>query len=130
MHVVGVVGLAGVDGDEVVGEKDSIPKLRSLNLELVFLSRIHLDILATWKDTIELHKAIQKAEKLFSKMMTVPELICDEDHIVEALKIAATAEHPVYDCLFIAMGRSLNAPILTADKKLRRKFPDDKFVAI
>jgi len=85
---------------------------------------------ALWKTIRFQNLDVDEAEKLFSKMMTVPELISDEDHIVEALKIAATAEHPVYDCLFIAMGRSLNAPILTADKKLRRKFPDDKFAAI
>lgn len=50
--------------------------------------------------------------------------------VTKALEIAISNEHSVYDCIYIAMSRELKAPILTADKKLRRKFPNDQFVDI
>ena len=48
----------------------------------------------------------------------------------QALAIALRHHHSVYDCIYIALSRTLSAPILTADAKLRRKFPDDRFVEL
>lgn len=71
-----------------------------------------------------------EAIRLLSIITAIPFLMEDERFIEAALEIAIEAEHPVYDCMFVAMGRAMDASILTADKKLRRKFPEDKFMSI
>ncbi len=36
----------------------------------------------------------------------------------EALRIAVTINHPVYDCFYLALARRESAPLVTADKRL------------
>ena len=85
---------------------------------------------ALWKEVRFNELPVDLLPHMRRTLFAMTTLVPDEAYIDMALDIAISEEHPVYDCLFIAMGRSLNAPILTADKKLQRKFPDDKFVAI
>ena len=85
---------------------------------------------ALWKTVRFASLDKEDAVQLLASMKSIPYLADDESLIKNALQIAIQSEHPVYDCLFVALGREMDAPILTADKKLRRKFPDDKFVDI
>jgi len=39
---------------------------------------------------------------------------------IEALEIAASLNHPVYDCFYLALARQQKAPLVTADKRLLR----------
>lgn len=39
-----------------------------------------------------------------------------------ALKLAVEHQHGVYDCYYIACAQSMNVPLITADKRLSRKF--------
>jgi predicted nucleic acid-binding protein len=36
----------------------------------------------------------------------------------EAIRLAVDQDHPVYDCLYLALARSEGAPLATADRKL------------
>lgn len=47
-----------------------------------------------------------------------PELQPDLTLQPEALQIACEHEHPVYDCLYIALARREGLPLITADKRL------------
>ncbi len=85
---------------------------------------------ALWKTVRFADLTRDDANRLLSDMTSIPYFTSDDTLIAAALDIAISQEHSVYDCLFIALSRTLEAPILTADKKLRRKFPDDQFVDI
>jgi len=95
---------------------------------VLFLSEISN---AVWKEVRfrELKKAL--AVEIISSISKMTTLHFEDDLLIStAFEIALDSEHPVYDCIYIAMGRHYNAPILTADKKLQRKFADDKFVEL
>jgi len=47
-----------------------------------------------------------------------PELQPDLTLQPEALQIACEHQHPVYDCLYIALARREGLPLITADKRL------------
>jgi predicted nucleic acid-binding protein len=83
---------------------------------------------ALWKTVRFASLDSEEAVQLLFYMESIPILADDEILIEDALDIAIQSEHPVYDCLFIALSREMNAPILTADIKLRRKFPSDTFI--
>lgn len=46
--------------------------------------------------------------------------VADDAVLVEA----AASRHPSYDCEFVVLARALGAPLVTADAKLLRRFPD------
>jgi predicted nucleic acid-binding protein len=45
----------------------------------------------------------------------------DESLLSEAFEIACAITHPIYDCLYLALARRLNAACVTADKRLLAK---------
>ena len=45
-----------------------------------------------------------------------------DDLLSEALGMACTYDHPVYDCLYLEGARRLDLPLVTADLRLIRKF--------
>jgi len=45
-------------------------------------------------------------------------LVPDESDLPAALKLALALEHPVQDCLYLALAERLKAPLITADRKL------------
>ncbi|MFN3313735.1 MAG: type II toxin-antitoxin system VapC family toxin [Hyphomonas sp.] len=45
-----------------------------------------------------------------------------EFYLPGALDRAIVADHGVYDCLYVEAARQTNAPLITADKRLTRKF--------
>lgn len=46
------------------------------------------------------------------------ELVADGDLIQGALHLASALDHPVYDCLYIALAQSRDCPLVTADARL------------
>lgn len=85
---------------------------------------------ALWKEVRFNNLSVDLLPHMMRTLSAMTVTSPDEDFIEGALNIAIDTQHPVYDCLFIAMSREMNAPVLTADKKLRRKFPDDQFVDV
>ena len=45
-------------------------------------------------------------------------LIVDDRLVTEAAQIACEIKHPLYDCLYLALARRLDAPFVTADQTL------------
>lgn len=83
-----------------------------------------------WKEVQFNALPINIARELQEIIHGMTEIIPDETLITQALNIALSDNHSVYDCLFIALSRELKAPILTADKKLKQKFSNDNFIDI
>ena len=42
-----------------------------------------------------------------------------------ALDLALRRDHPVYDCLYVALAQREGVPLLTADRRLAERFGDD-----
>jgi predicted nucleic acid-binding protein len=48
-------------------------------------------------------------------------LMPSKDYIVAAARLSQELDHSVYDCMYLAIGRALSAPLITADAKLVAK---------
>ncbi len=48
------------------------------------------------------------------------EVIDDRELLTAASRLAATNNHPIYDCLYLALAQERNIPLATADKKLAK----------
>ena len=57
-------------------------------------------------------EAIRRAPGLFSSLSPTPALA------LEALRIATTVDHPIYDCFYLALAEREAAPLVTADRRL------------
>jgi predicted nucleic acid-binding protein len=49
-----------------------------------------------------------------------PHLIASSDLAAQALELANQLDHPVYDCLYVALAIELDASLATADRELAR----------
>jgi predicted nucleic acid-binding protein len=49
------------------------------------------------------------------------ELVPHADHADRALELSLLLDHPIYDCFYLAVAESKQAPLITADRKLIRK---------
>lgn len=47
-------------------------------------------------------------------------LAADENLTSEALRLSLDLEHPVYDCLYLALAIELEVPVITADRRFIR----------
>jgi predicted nucleic acid-binding protein len=47
-----------------------------------------------------------------------------------ALDLALRRDHPVYDCLYVALAQREGLPLLTADRRLAERFRDDAAVRL
>jgi predicted nucleic acid-binding protein len=50
--------------------------------------------------------------------MLLAEIISDQRLLPDAVRLALEWQHPVYDCLYIALALERREPIATADRKL------------
>jgi predicted nucleic acid-binding protein len=50
--------------------------------------------------------------------------------IPRALLVAATLDHPIYDCIYLALAESLNLPFVTADARFLRALRRYPFPAV
>lgn len=67
------------------------------------------------------HQAIAGLESLVS------EFVAGRSLAHEALRIAVAIRHPVYDCLYLALAASRQAPLVTADRRLAARLAETPF---
>lgn len=58
------------------------------------------------------------------------ELIPDAELIEAAQRLSADLDHPVYDCLYLALARRESLPLVTVDKRLASRADELKVKAI
>ena len=60
----------------------------------------------------------------------IDEWHADEKLLPEAVALALRLNHPVFDCLYLALARNLSATVITADKRLLAIAPPGLTVAL
>ncbi|MBX5465637.1 MAG: type II toxin-antitoxin system VapC family toxin [Clostridia bacterium] len=65
----------------------------------------------------------QEARQALALLLAaLPELVPDAPLATQALDLALTYRHPVYDCLYVALALRERCPLVTADAALRAAF--------
>jgi predicted nucleic acid-binding protein len=81
---------------------------------------------ALWKrmrrGDIDRQKTLETGER-FEEIC--PLLLPIEDLVQRALELAIDSQHPVYDCLYMALAEELSGELVTADERLYRAFAHD-----
>lgn len=71
--------------------------------------------------TLAMREAIsaRQALDLFTFLQGAPVTIIDADEALEhrALELALDLRHPVYDCVYLAVGERMNRTLVTADRR-------------
>ena len=53
--------------------------------------------------------------------------IADEELVVDAVRLAIALNHPVYDCVYLALARQVEANVVTADKRFLNVVSDTQY---
>lgn len=63
--------------------------------------------------------ANERAIDLFLFLQTAPVTIIDADELLErrALDLALALEHPIYDCVYLALAERMDRRLITADRR-------------
>ena len=59
-----------------------------------------------------------------NQLLSEVKLLGSVDLFREATNIAVELEHPVYDCVYLACTDAIDAPLVTADRRLRERVID------
>jgi predicted nucleic acid-binding protein len=64
--------------------------------------------------------ANERAIDLFLFLQTAPVTIIDADELLErrALDLALALEHPIYDCVYLALAERMDRRLITADRRV------------
>jgi predicted nucleic acid-binding protein len=57
----------------------------------------------------------------------VPLIFDDADLTQPAMAIARDLDHPVYDCVYLALARRRHAPLVTLDRRLTARLADTAY---
>lgn len=76
-----------------------------------------------------LRKKVQRKELLLNEALLAArllqsaeiELLPSRSHMEEATRMAVDLDHPVYDCLYLALAAEQQCPFVTADERLVKK---------
>ena len=53
--------------------------------------------------------------------------IADEELVVDAVRLALALNHPVYDCVYLALARQVEANVVTTDKRFMNAVSDRQY---
>lgn len=63
--------------------------------------------------------SLERAIDLFLFLQTAPVTIIDADELLEqrALELALALQHPIYDCIYLALAERTDRTLITADRR-------------
>lgn len=75
--------------------------------------------------------AIARAVDLYLFLQTAPITIIDADELLErrALDLALALEHPIYDCVYLALAERMDRRLITADRRFIKALSDTEHAA-
>jgi predicted nucleic acid-binding protein len=94
-----------------------------LNADLVLAPELMLTEVANalWRLQRAGQLAADELQQRLSRASELVDVIEPDRHLqVEALALACHLDHPVYDCLYLALARREAAALLTADQRLQQ----------
>lgn len=75
---------------------------------------------AFWKYIRAEKMRIAAAQEALAAIADLTAIVADDGLASRALRIARRLDHPVYDCFYLALAEQISAPLLTADRRLRK----------
>jgi predicted nucleic acid-binding protein len=100
-------------------ESDSPHARRLIGCPLVAPDLIRAEVAnALWKKLRLGQMAMSQAALALPHLSRTVTLLPSEAFAEEALELSSALGHPVYDCFFLLVARTLDFPLITADKKL------------
>ncbi len=73
---------------------------------------------AVWQNVRAGNIAVEAGTAALEEVLPIVELSADAALIEPALRLAAAENHPVYDCLYLALAKERRQVLITADRKL------------
>lgn len=73
---------------------------------------------AVWQNVRAGNIVVEAGIAALEEVLPIVELSADAALIEPALRIAAAENHPVYDCLYLALAKERRQVLITADRKL------------
>lgn len=96
-------------------ERLSAPELIRMEVAAAFCRRVRKGELAVEEAHSRcMHWLERLKQGLFS-------LTPDQDVLSDAFELATALKHPLQDCLYLAVARKLDAPLITADKPFQKR---------
>jgi len=74
-------------------------------------------------DRIDVEDSLQTLER------GVPKLVPTADHVAAAQAIMLDLDHPIYDCLYLALAEAADAKLVTDDRRLQMRTAGTRFAA-
>jgi predicted nucleic acid-binding protein len=76
---------------------------------------------ALWKKMARKELAVREAKRAFALLMESGLVVRPSGPLLpRAMHLARTIKHPVYDCVYLALGEQERAPVVTADERFFR----------
>lgn len=103
----------------VVQEEDSARALTLVGRPLLAPGLVQLELAnALWKKVRRGEIGADQAIRAFPTALSPVRLIPAAPLADRAFGLSLELDHPVYDCVFLVLARSLDFPLVTADKRL------------
>ena len=101
-----------------VAEEGSEAALPLLGTDLIAPNLLMTEMAnALWKKWHRAEISEVQAFAILAEANTAVGLFAHEVYLERALALALTLDHPVYDCVFLAMAETMEIPFVTADRK-------------
>jgi predicted nucleic acid-binding protein len=106
---------------------------QSILAERLFTANSHWNAPALWKSEFRnvlsfyLRKGFLKLEEVLIILQQAEKLMQNNEYEVSSshvMQLVNSSNCSSYDCEFVALAQHLDAPLVTADKKILREFPE------
>lgn len=114
--------------DASVAIKWVLPEPGSEQAHAIRPARLHAPALlrvecgsALWRRSRQGEFSRADAREMLAIIVQAPVLLAPDESLASAaLELSFQLDHPIYDCLYVALARYLNLPLITADARLLR----------
>jgi len=114
---------ASVAAKWLAPEPDSLQAANLLTAELIAPDLLYAEVgNILWKKQLRGEMDSATAQVGTRWLLQVPLQVHDSASLlVEALDMALQLQHPVYDCFYLTLAQRLDAPLVTADRRLHAR---------
>lgn len=115
----------------VVAEEDSALALTLVGGDIVAPDLLKAELAnALWKKVRRGQISVVQAAAAFEEVLAILPFAPSADLATRALAIGLEAEHPIYDCHFLALAEMIGAKLITADVRLVAKCAGTQFAEL